>query len=90
MNEPISCGTTAGYHLHCREKTVPCQPCLDALAVYIRARRIRSGTTRSVPIPLSLIARMLPLPWAGPMLRRQLGGEVCDAITARFRKAGAA
>lgn len=40
QQEPVHCGTTAGYYRHKKNKTVKCQPCWDAKAEQERGRRV--------------------------------------------------
>lgn len=84
-----ACGTVAGYNRHQRAKTLPCRPCLDALAVYVRARTVRIGKSKTLPIPIGVLAALLRGPEAW-RLRRELGDGVCEAILARFPLRGAA
>lgn len=53
------CGTYAGWNQHQRFYEYPCQPCSKANVAHTRSWRIRSGRTKEIRIPISVLQRML-------------------------------
>lgn len=51
----ITCGTTAGYRQHQRNRTTPCQSCRDAQAAYMRNYRHANGHNKARLVPDHII-----------------------------------
>lgn len=76
------CGTRAGYERHRREKSVPCDRCLDANRIYMKTYRVTTGAITSIAVPIDVIGAAL----AGDLgpLRMALGPEMVEAIGHRM------
>jgi hypothetical protein len=59
--------------------TVPCIPCLEARATYVKAWRVKTGRARNLSIPVDVLRQALDCCPSGA-LAAFLGEEVTEAV----------